>query len=132
MRRAFILIWVVFLLCVCLSPWEVKAHLHSMGRHHYQFHLAAFAVTGILLVGSARSFGGRLLFSLLSVGFAFTTELLEQWRFHNPFEWPDVISDCEGILFGVAVVTLISALTRETRHHPSTTRTTTETLPLEK
>lgn len=125
MRIVFNVLWLVLLFCLALSPYDVKMHLHSMGRHHQQFHLAAFIITSILLVGGGASFARRVLFSALSVAVAFATEILEQLRFHNPFEWTDVLSDCEGILIGVAVLTLISVLSRDAHQNVPTTRTNT-------
>jgi hypothetical protein len=116
MRFVLILIWLVLLVGLCLSPWEVKAHLHSMGRYHHLFHLLAFAITGILLVGGERSLVARTMAVFLTFSLAFTTELLEQWRFHNPFEWVDVLSDSEGILLGIAILALITILNRYKTH----------------
>lgn len=114
MRLAFIL-WLVVLLCLSLSPFEVKVHLHSMGRYHGPFHVAAFFVTTVLLAWSAQTLALRAMLSLLVLAIALGTELLEQWRFHNPYEWSDVLVDCGGILLGFVLLSLAAAVLHSVR-----------------
>jgi hypothetical protein len=104
MRFAFILIWLTVLICFALSPFEVKAHLHSMGRFHDFYHWSAFTVTTILFVWVSRGFAARLAWSAAAVALAFLTELLEYFRFYIPYEWHDVYVDCIGIATGLAIL----------------------------
>ncbi len=109
MRIAFIL-WLVVLVCLSLSPFEVKQHLHSMGRFHIVYHLVAFVITTILLVLNARTLAGRALAIAIAVCLAFGTELLEYMHFTNPFEWQDVLTDCLGILLGLMLLWIVGTL----------------------
>jgi hypothetical protein len=104
MRFALILIWLTVLICFALSPFEVKAHLHSMGRLHDLYHWCAFAVTTMLFAWRSRSVLAHLAWLAAAVAVAFGTEILEYYRFHNPFEWHDVYVDCTGIGTGIAIL----------------------------
>lgn len=115
MRIALLLIWLVILICFALSPFEVKAHLHSMGRFHDVYHLIAFGVAAILLAWDSRSITVRLLLGSLAIPLAFGTEFMERYRFHNPFEWHDVYTDCIGILLGLAISAAGSTFLRQAR-----------------
>ncbi len=119
-RIVILLIWVVLLICLCLSSWEVKAQMHTIGRHHHLFHVLAFAATTMLLAWNGRSLLSRAAFACFAVVLAFTTEWLEAWKYHNPFEWVDISSDCQGIFWGVFVVIFGSLLTRRYLPDPST------------
>lgn len=112
MRFALILIWLTVVVCFALSPVEVKAHLHSMGKFHDFYHWTAFIVTTVLLAWDARSVAARAAWCLVAVGIAFLTELLEFLRFHNPYEWHDVYIDCIGIVTGIAVLVGAGLFTR--------------------
>lgn len=111
MRIGF-LVWLVVVVCVSLSPFEVKSHIHSTGRYHNFYHLIAFLGSMILLGWNARSLTGRLSAALAVVGIAFGTEFLERVQFRNPFEWRDIGSDCTGVLLGYLVVTAVHVLSR--------------------
>jgi hypothetical protein len=90
----------------------VKAEFHSMGRYHNLGHFVAFTITTALLAWNARTLAGRAALSLVAVGIALGTELLERWRFHNAYEWRDAHTDCAGVLFGFLIVSAASALLR--------------------
>jgi hypothetical protein len=102
--RIALIVWLVCLVCVSLSPFDVKEHLHSMGRLHRLYHLVAFTVTAVLLAWNARTVPGRIVSGLCAVGIAIATEYLETLRFHNPFEWWDVCTDISGVLLGLLSV----------------------------
>lgn len=115
MRFALILIWLTVLICFALSPFEVKAHLHSMGKLHDFYHWSAFTVTTILFAWNTRGVAARVASCAGAVAIAFLTELLEYFRFHNPYEWHDVYTDCTGIAVGMAIVVGVHLLSRH-RH----------------
>jgi hypothetical protein len=113
--RYLFLLWLVFLVCLSLSPFEVKAELHSMGRYHNLGHFVAFTITTAWLAWNARTLAGRAALSLVAVGIALGTELLERFRFHNPYEWRDAYTDCAGVLFGFVIVSAASSFLRSKR-----------------
>lgn len=119
MRSALILIWLTIVICFALSPFEVKAHLHSMGRFHDFYHWTAFTITTLLLGWEARNFVAQVAWCAVAAAIAFLTELLEYLRFHNPFEWHDVYIDGIGIATAMAVLVGVSLFSRARHAHCS-------------
>ncbi len=110
MRLAVSIVWLAIVVCLSLSPFEFKAHIHSMGRYHDLYHLVAFGITAVVLIWNARSLAARLRACLVAVAFALITELLERYCYHNPYEWRDVYTDCGGIVIGLILCTTATSL----------------------
>lgn len=112
MRVALILIWLTVVVCLSLSPWEVKAHLHSMGKYHNFYHWTAFTITTLVLAWDSRRLSSRIALSAVAFCFALVTEMLEHFFFHNPYEWHDVLIDCIGIATAFVILSGASAVLR--------------------
>jgi hypothetical protein len=112
--RVLAVLWLIFMVVMCLSPMEVKYHLHTMGQLHKAYHVLAFFIAACLLAWPVRSWPLRL--SLLSVvaAFAYLTEWLEHVAWHNPLEWRDVRVDLNGVILALLAM-LISARSAKRR-----------------
>ncbi len=94
---------------VVLSQVADSRHwLHETGRLHDWYHLALFAVLGLLamLVSPLRSVRMSCVLSALMLGFAI--ELGEALRYGGLLEWADVLTDAGGVCAGAVMGWLLT------------------------
>ena len=119
MRTAAVL-WLILLVAMCLSPFEVKSHLHTQGPLHEAYHVIAFFIAGCLLAWPVRSWPVRIPLLLIAASFAPLTEWLEYYIWGNPLEWRDVATDLMGVTLAVLAILISQRLaTRQPQSLPS-------------
>jgi len=106
--RIAALIWVFIVIGLCLSPFELKAHLHTQGRLHQSYHLVAFFVAACLMAWPVRSWLGRAAMLVTAAALAPATEWLEHRVWGNRVEWHDIWTDLSGVVLALLAI-LISA-----------------------
>jgi len=120
--------WVTGFVAVSLQPWRPET-TSRLSQFHRPFHLAAFAITALLLwrflalAGSAllvpRILAARVwitaLFATIILGACL--ELLQHLIYRNPMEWWDVRDDALGAIAAI----LLGRAVRATAFSPKAT-----------
>jgi hypothetical protein len=94
--------WTCILTIVSLLPESIKGHIALTGTLHLASHVAAFAISAILLTRSFPATKDKILcvLALIAVGVAIE---ITQWRWHrHTLEYTDILFDLLGISFGMA------------------------------
>ena len=91
-------LWLILLFALALAPLHVKRYLHTTGHLHSAGHTIAFFITALLLLWNARGGRAELQRFAVALALAFGMEYAENFFYHAPFEWPDILLDLTGII----------------------------------
>jgi len=92
---------------------QSRVWLHSSGRLHVWYHLALFALLGLLAMRSSHHRQKRCLLLVACFLVGLGTEVMESMHFHTDFEWNDVATDALGTAWGGVVGWVVSRWARE-------------------
>ncbi len=98
---------------------DSRLWLHSTGRLHDWYHLALFAVLGLLAMLASPLRSMRLCWLIVALMLGFAIECGEAIRYGGLMEWVDVRTDIGGVALGAFAGALVGwAVSRGAQREP--------------
>jgi VanZ family protein len=109
-RQAFVFLWILFVIGLSLSPFDIKERLHTTGDLHDPGHYVAFAVTAGLLRGLQATFVRTVAVAVGAWSLGVIIEALQWTVYENALEWRDLGVNAIGVIIGTFIMYAVDVL----------------------